>query len=56
MSRLSNLRQSKIYPNLDFWFENKPSGNPDTYVYVEVYVLLRPGANLFEFTFTTPAL
>jgi hypothetical protein len=19
---------SKIYPNLDFWFENKPSGNP----------------------------
>jgi hypothetical protein len=22
-------RPSKIYPNLDFWFENKPSGNPD---------------------------
>jgi hypothetical protein len=20
----------KIYPNLDFWFENKPSGNPGT--------------------------
>jgi hypothetical protein len=19
---------SKIYPNLEFWFENKPSGNP----------------------------
>jgi hypothetical protein len=19
----------KIYPNLDFWLENKPSGNPD---------------------------
>jgi hypothetical protein len=19
---------SKIYPNWDFWFENKPSGNP----------------------------
>jgi hypothetical protein len=19
---------SKIYPNRDFWFENKPSGNP----------------------------
>jgi hypothetical protein len=19
---------SKIYPNFDFWFENKPSGNP----------------------------
>jgi hypothetical protein len=24
----SNLRVSKIYPNWDFWFENKPSGNP----------------------------
>jgi hypothetical protein len=23
-------RPSKIYPNLDFWFENIPSGNPDT--------------------------
>jgi hypothetical protein len=21
-------RPSKIYPNLDFWIENKPSGNP----------------------------
>jgi predicted metalloenzyme YecM len=21
-------RPSKIYPNLDFWFENMPSGNP----------------------------
>jgi hypothetical protein len=21
-------RPSKIYPKLDFWFENKPSGNP----------------------------
>jgi hypothetical protein len=21
-------RPSKIYPNLDFWFENTPSGNP----------------------------
>jgi hypothetical protein len=21
-------RPSKIYPTLDFWFENKPSGNP----------------------------
>jgi hypothetical protein len=21
-------RPSKIYPNSDFWFENKPSGNP----------------------------
>jgi hypothetical protein len=24
---------SKIYPNWDFWFENKPSGNPATHVY-----------------------
>jgi hypothetical protein len=24
----SVARPSKIYPNLDFWFENKPSGNP----------------------------
>jgi hypothetical protein len=22
-------RPSKFYPNLDFWFENKPSGNPE---------------------------
>jgi hypothetical protein len=22
-------RPSKIYSGLDFWFENKPSGNPD---------------------------
>jgi hypothetical protein len=21
-------RLSKIYPNLDFWFQNTPSGNP----------------------------
>jgi hypothetical protein len=24
----SNLWHSKIYPNGDFWFENKPSGSP----------------------------
>jgi hypothetical protein len=24
----SSARPSKVYPNLDFWFENKPSGNP----------------------------
>jgi hypothetical protein len=23
-------RPSKIYPNLDFWYENVPSGNPET--------------------------
>jgi hypothetical protein len=27
----SNLRPSKIYPNWDFWFENKPSGNPASF-------------------------
>jgi hypothetical protein len=26
---LSFPRHSKIYPNIDFWFENIPSGNPD---------------------------
>jgi hypothetical protein len=25
----SIARPSKVYPNLDFGFENKPSGNPD---------------------------
>jgi hypothetical protein len=25
----SNLRPSKIYPNWYFWFETKPSGNPE---------------------------
>jgi hypothetical protein len=28
ISTFSNLRPSKIYPNWDFWFEKKPSGNP----------------------------
>jgi hypothetical protein len=28
ISTFSNLRPSKRYPNWDFWFENKPSGNP----------------------------
>jgi hypothetical protein len=28
MPTSSIARPSKIYPNLDFWFENKPSGNP----------------------------
>jgi hypothetical protein len=28
ISAFSILRPSKIYPNWDFWFENKPSGNP----------------------------
>jgi hypothetical protein len=25
----SIARPSQIYPTLDFWFDNKPSGNPD---------------------------
>jgi hypothetical protein len=25
-------RPSKIYPNLDFWFETIPSGNPGKYL------------------------
>jgi hypothetical protein len=28
ISTFSYLRPSKIYPNRDFWFEDKPSGNP----------------------------
>jgi hypothetical protein len=28
MPIVSILRPSKIYPNLNFWSENKPSGNP----------------------------
>jgi hypothetical protein len=28
LSTFFNLRHSKIYPNLEFWFEKKPSGNP----------------------------
>jgi hypothetical protein len=33
ISSISNLRPSKIYPNWDFWFEKKPSGNPDIHAY-----------------------
>jgi hypothetical protein len=29
ISTFSNVGQSEIYPNWDFWFEKKPSGNPD---------------------------
>jgi hypothetical protein len=31
---ISHLRPSKIFPNWDFWFIKKPSGNPDMYVFV----------------------
>jgi hypothetical protein len=29
MTKSSIARSSIIYPNLDFWFANIPSGNPD---------------------------
>jgi hypothetical protein len=29
ISTFSNLWPSKIYPNWDFWFGKKPSGNPE---------------------------
>jgi hypothetical protein len=28
ISTFYDLRPSKIYPTWEFWFENKPSGNP----------------------------
>jgi hypothetical protein len=33
---ISNLRPSKIEPDWDFWFEKKPSGNPDVEVWKEM--------------------
>jgi hypothetical protein len=33
MSTSSIARPSKIYPNRDFWSENIPSGNHDTFVF-----------------------
>jgi hypothetical protein len=27
--RATNCRSTKNYPNWEFWFENKPYGNPD---------------------------
>jgi hypothetical protein len=32
------LGPSKIYPNFDFWFENKPSGNPVQKLEKEVFL------------------
>jgi hypothetical protein len=29
MTTFSSPRSSKFCPNWDFWFENKPSGNPE---------------------------
>jgi hypothetical protein len=28
-NNIFHYKPSKIYPNLDFWFETIPSGNPD---------------------------
>jgi hypothetical protein len=28
-----------MYPNWDFWFENKPSGNPDVDVSKEIRIV-----------------
>jgi hypothetical protein len=28
---------SKIYPNMDFWFENMPSGNPGVDVMITIF-------------------
>jgi hypothetical protein len=36
MSTSFNLRPSNIYPHWDFWFENKPSGNPATHIYTDL--------------------
>jgi hypothetical protein len=29
ITTFSNPRPSKVYPRWDFWFEHKPSGNPE---------------------------
>jgi hypothetical protein len=48
--RFSITRPSKIYRNRDFWFENKPSGNPGNPAaemhYVKVHSNFEPGASL----------
>jgi hypothetical protein len=46
----SNLRFSRIYPNLDFGFENKPSGNPGT----DPKGFSRPGKRRFSFSTIKP--
>jgi hypothetical protein len=39
MPRFFIARPYKIYPNWDFWFENKPSGNPVQDLAELLYVL-----------------
>jgi hypothetical protein len=36
MTTSSIARPSKVYPNWDFWFENKPSGNTALGMFVAV--------------------
>jgi hypothetical protein len=43
-TRFSIARPSKIYPNWNFWFENKPSGNPDL-MYTHAWVKKPHAAN-----------
>jgi hypothetical protein len=31
---------SKIYPNWNFWFENKPSGNPGSYLHTHMFKII----------------
>jgi hypothetical protein len=38
ISTFSHLRPSKIFPNLDFWFEKNPSGNPAKDISVALYL------------------
>jgi hypothetical protein len=38
MFQMANLRPSKLYPNWDFWFENKPSGNPALEVPEQIFL------------------
>jgi hypothetical protein len=37
MPTSSIARPSKIYTNCGFWFENMPSGNPDTYILALIF-------------------
>jgi hypothetical protein len=46
MPRFSLARPSKIYPNWDFWFENKPSGNPES-DWLKLCLLFQPGFFFF---------
>jgi hypothetical protein len=43
--KYTKIFPSKIYPNWDFWFENKPSGNPGFDPAVLRFKLLR---NLYD--------